>query len=110
MGNVREDPPGAAERAGSKVSFILGAIIADMAKAIMNVSDVLYDLGDMLNFRHRNELQKILVKLGWRRYDGDLWRHDRSGVVVSFLDAVAMELETSVQEKKIFGVHSVKEP
>ncbi len=101
---------GAADLVKLKFTFVWGAIKADTKTAIKTVLDTLGDLTGMLNLHSQKELKQILVKLGWERYDGDLWRHSKSGVIVGFLDAVAMELRTSIQERKTFEGHFFKEP
>ena len=65
-------------------------------------------LKDVIN--SRQNLKRFLFKLGWEPYEYDLWRNRKTGVIAGFQDAIAMELQTSVQEKKIFKGHSFKEP
>ncbi len=64
----------------------------------------------LMNHRIKVQLEQALVRLGWGHYERDLWRHRKSGVIVSFLDAVVMELQISVQEKKPFQGRYFKEP
>ncbi len=63
---------------------------------------------DTNNARHN--LKRFLIKFGWEYYEDDLWRQKQTGIIVSFQDAIALELQTSVHEKMVFKGHIFKEP
>lgn len=69
-------------------------------------------IGEELNDRinSRNNLKRFLIKLGWEPYENDLWRNKQTGIVVGFQDAITLELQASLQEKKMFNGHIFKEP
>ncbi len=100
----------AAKRARSGSPSVWEELVQDIVRPIRSMFNVLDDTMAMLNWRNRKELQLALGRLGWRRVDGDLWRHVRSGVTMGFLDAVVMELHTAAQEKNIFEGHAFKKP
>lgn len=92
-----------------KFCLVWGKVTAGIKAAIGTVLDV-FAIEGLIGSHVRGELEQALVKLGWERDTGDLWRNKRSGVVGGFLDVVVMELHTSVQEKQIFEGHFFKEP
>ena len=96
-------------RARSKLSLMWGAIKADIKAASGNVLDF-FAIEGLMDSHVRRELEQALMKLGWERDTGDLWRNKRSGVVGGFLDVVVMELQASIQERKPFEGHFFKEP
>ncbi len=69
---------------------------------------IVSELNDRIN--SRQHLKRFLIKLGWEPYEDDLWRHQKTGVVVDFQNAIALELQTSVLEQKAFKSHTFKEP
>ncbi len=64
----------------------------------------------LMNRAVKEQLEQALGNLGWGHYEGDLWRHKQTGVIVGFLDAVVMELQTSVHQRKMVEGHLFKEP
>ncbi len=95
--------------AKSKFCLVWGKVMADAKRAIGTVLDI-FAIEGLIGSHVRGELEQALVKLGWERDTGDLWRNKRSGVVEGFLDVVVLELQTSIQEKQIFEGHFFKEP
>ncbi|HEX8993485.1 MAG TPA: hypothetical protein VF784_17535 [Anaerolineales bacterium] len=64
----------------------------------------------LMNHATKEQLEQALITLGWERNEWDLWRQKKSGITVSLLDAVIMELQISIQERKPFQGRYFKEP
>ncbi len=64
----------------------------------------------IMNRATKQQLEQALITLGWERNERDLWRHKKSGIAAGLLDAVIMELQISIQEKKPFQGRYFKQP
>jgi hypothetical protein len=99
---------GPGKQKGEKVMATLIALFIIFNGVVGIVLIVARILNDMISARQN--LRRFLIKLGWEHYEADLWRQKQTGIIVSFHDAITMELQTSVHEKRVFKGHSFKEP
>ncbi len=86
--------------------FTFFAMLFVVVLAVMGIM-LIYDA---LRSYWRQGLEEALQKLGWEQDEDDLWQNQKTGIITSFQHAVRMELQTSLQAKKIFGYRFFKTP
>lgn len=64
----------------------------------------------VMNHATKQQLEQAIIRLGWERYEHDLWRHRKTGVIVGFMDAVVSELQTCNQATQPFQGRYFKQP